>query len=617
MNLMIIMGVKSIGHDTGAAIISDDNHELKICAISEARLNRIKHSWRFPLHSIQYCLDAFGLNDLNKIDAFYSDAHIGQLTSNISTRTPNSYDPSCDTVEAFNQIVHSLLEIDREKVKYCSHLKAHAASSYYLSPFDEATALVIDGGYGLFKGEGLELKTIHMNGYYDSWEFGKQTSKKNIATTGVLYEFITTVLGFSGFDAGKTMALASFAQNFEKKNYFPKPENRHKDVWNDYRQLINWIKNNIQEFNNEKKNQSAENLLSEKWVNLARQAQEMLEEDVIYLVREAINTVSSKNLAYSGGVALSCITNRKIIDANIVENIFIQPSSSDEGIALGCALSGYYEEGGQTRTVMDNAYLGKDYDQKIIPNTLLKNNLEYKKTSVSEVAKLIASGKIIARVSGKSEYGPRALGNRSILADPRNPDMVDILNSRIKHRESFRPFAPSVIYEKRNEYFDMITEGPYMNIAAPVRKQYKTKIPSVTHIDDSCRPQTVKESQNQAYYNLLKAFGNETGIYCLINTSFNDNGEPIVETYEDAARTFLRTDIDYLFVEDYLAWKPKKQEANRTLPLRTKIHDEVYQKLIERYVNSEFLYKIINTITLDDGKSAFDLCKELALLPKD
>ena len=169
----------------------------------------------------------------------------------------------------------------------------------------------------------------------------------------------------------------------------------------------------------------------------------------------------------------------------------------------------------------------------------------------------------------------------------------------------------------RNVYFDMITEGPYMNIAAPVRKQYKTKIPSVTHIDDSCRPQTVKESQNQAYYNLLKAFGNETGIYCLINTSFNDNGEPIVETYEDAARTFLRTDIDYLFVEDYLAWKPKKQEANRTLPLRTKIHDEVYQKLIERYVNSEFLYKIINTITLDDGKSAFDLCKELALLPKD
>ena len=613
---MIVMGVKSIGHDTGAAIISDRDHKLKICAISEARLNRIKHSWRFPLHSIQYCLDAFGLNDLNKIDALYCDAHVGQLTSNISTRTPNSHDPSCDTVEAFNQIVHSLLEIDREKVRYCSHLKAHAASSYYLSPFDEATALVIDGGFGLFKGKGLNLDTIHMNGYFDSWEFGKQTTKKNIATTGVLYEFITTVLGFSGFDAGKTMALASFAQNFDRKNYFPIPDDRHNDIWNDYRPIINWIKNNIHDFNNANRNEQVVNLLSEKWVNLARQAQEMLEEDVIFLIKEAINTVSSKNLVYSGGVALSCITNRKIIDANIVDNIFIQPSSSDEGIALGCALSGYYEEGGQHRTLMDNSYLGRDYDLSEIPNILRDNSLQYKKTTASEVAKLIASGKIIARVSGKSEYGPRALGNRSILADPRNPDMVDILNSRIKHRESFRPFAPSVIYEKRDEYFDMATEGPYMNIAAPVRSKYKTKLPSVTHIDGSCRPQTVKKNQNLNYYNLLTAFGDETGIYCLINTSFNDNGEPIVETYEDAARTFLRTDIDYLFIEDYLAWKPENQGANRKLAMRSEIHDEEYQTLLSKFVNMEFLTKVIRPIKLDNGQSAIELCKDLNLMPR-
>jgi carbamoyltransferase len=611
---MIIMGIKSVGHDTGAAIIADQGDDLRIHAISEARLNRIKHSWRYPLLSMQYCLDALELADFSKIDAIYCDWHTGQVSQNISTRTPLSHDPHCDTVSAFNHTLHSLLEVDREKFKYCAHLTAHAASSYYLSPFDEATALVIDGGYGLYHGKGNTLQPIDANGYYDSWEDGKKSDMNNISGIGVLYEYVTTQLGFSGFDAGKTMALASFSDQYAKKDYYPVPESRLSKIMIDYRPIINWIRDNLPKFDATKKPKGTEELLSPYWVNLARQSQKLLEEDVLFIVKSAIEKIGCKNLAYSGGVALSCITNRKIFDSGAAENIFIQPSSSDEGIALGCALWGYYQEGGEKRTVMENSYLGKAKDPSTVPRIMEANGLKHRKTTPAEVAKLIADGSIIGRIAGASEYGPRALGNRSILADPRNPEMLNILNARIKHREGFRPFAPSVIYEKRNEYFDMPMEGPYMNVAASVRTEAIKKIPAVTHIDGSCRPQTVRQEQNPAYYALLEAFGKETGIYCLVNTSFNDNGEPIVETYDDAARTFRRTEIDYLYIENYLAWKPEGQSADRELPLRTEAHDEGYQKLIDRYADREILTEIVNSITLDDGKSAGEVCHEFGLL---
>ena len=606
---MIIMGIKSVGHDTGAAIITDDGDDFRIHAIAEARLNRIKHSWRYPLLSMQYCLDALGLKNFNKVDAIYCDWHIGQVAKNISTRTPLSEDPHCDTVNAFNHTLHSLLEVDKEKVKYCAHLAAHAASSYYLSPFDEATTLVIDGGYGLYHGKGNSLKPIDTNGYNESLEDSEKSDMDNISGVGVLYEFVTTQLGFGGFDAGKTMALASFAHQYAKEDHYPVPEDRLSKIWINYRPIINWIRNNLPKYDEGK-----EAHLSSYWVNLARQSQGLLEEDVLFLVKSAIEKIGSRNLAYSGGVALSCITNRKIFESSSTDNIFIQPSSSDEGIPLGCALWGYYNEGGKKRAVMENAYLGKAEDPSTVLNILDANGLESRKTTPAEVAKLIANGSVIGRIAGASEYGPRALGNRSILADPRNPEMLNILNARIKHREEFRPFAASVIYEKRNDYFDMPMEGPYMNVAAQVRKEALEKIPAVTHVDGSCRPQTVRQEQNPAYYALLEAFGKETGIYCLVNTSFNDNGEPIVETYDDATRTFRRTEIDYLYIEDYLAWKPEGESSDRELPLRTEIHDGAYQKLIDQYANRAVLTKVINSITLDDGKSAGEVCHEMGLL---
>jgi len=611
---MMVMGIKSVGHDSGAAIVADDGDGLRIHAIPEARLNRIKHSWRYPLLSMQYCLDALGLKDFSEIDAIYCDWHIGQVAQNLPTRTPISNDPHCDTVDAFNHILHSLLNVDREKVKYCPHLMAHAASSYYLSPFDEATAHVIDGGYGVFRGEGNTLSPIDVNGYFDSWEDGKESDMQNHSGIGVLYQYVTTQLGFSGFDGGKTMALASFANQFPPEDHFLVPEDHQSSIWLEYRPLVNWIRDNLPKFDASIEEKGAEALLVPFWVNLARQAQELLEKDVLFLTEKAIEKVGSRNLAYSGGVALSCITNRKIFDAGLADNIFVQPSSSDEGIPLGCALMGYYEEGGQNRTVMENAYLGRSGDPSTIPSVIEENGFEYRETTPTEVAKLIAEGNVIGRIAGPSEYGPRALGNRSILGDPRNPEMLHILNARIKHREGFRPFAPSVTFEHRNDYFDMPMEGPYMIVAAPVLPEAKDKIPGVTHVDGSSRPQTVRQSQNPAYHALLEAFGKETGIYCLINTSFNDNGEPIVETYDDAARTFRRTEMDYLYIEDQLAWKPEGVLADRELALITNAHYEAYQELIDRYADRSILTEIVNSITLDDGKSAGELCEDFGLL---
>ncbi len=613
---MIVMGVKAFGHDTGAAIVADNGSQLEIVAIAEARLNRIKHSWRYPLLSIDYCLSALGLKNLTEVDAIYFDWHVGQSRDNLSKRLPTDHDPHCDTVPAFNQAVHSLFNFGNTKVEYCSHLAAHAASAYYLAPFSDATVLVVDGGVGIFSGQDNSLGIIDMNGYSDSWANGVRSKSPNFSGVGPLYEFITTKLGFSGFDAGKTMALASFSHEFDKKDIYPLPDNRHQDVLIDYRPTIEWIRENVPTYEGRLGAEQGDGLVSKFWVNLARQSQQVLEEDVLFLADSAIKKCKSKNLAYAGGVALSCITNRKVIDAGLVDNLFVQPASSDEGIALGCALLGYYLEGGKKRKVLDGGYLGRKYDATDFSKALKNSKLNTKKSSNQEVAKLISEGKIVARYSSQSEYGPRALGNRSILADPRRPEMTDILNRRVKHREGFRPFAPSVLDREANTYFEMPFPGPYMNIAAPVRSEFRKLIPAVTHVDGSCRPQTVTYSQNADYYDLITAFGEETGVYCVINTSFNDNGEPIVETHEDAIRSFCRTNIDYLFMDDQLIWKPEGVSADRSIPLLDKLRDEQYREILRANCDESLVYEVLNPLTFWDGSSILEMSQGLGLLDK-
>jgi carbamoyltransferase len=329
----------------------------------------------------------------------------------------------------------------------------------------------------------------------------------------------------------------------------------------DYTISMQHLMQQVPRFDAARDHKGAEGVLDATWVNLARQTQGLLEEDMVFLAGKALARTESRNLCLAGGVALSCVTNRHVYDSGVCDSVFIQPASSDEGVPLGCALAGYYINGGRCRTVMHNAYLGAANSTQTIENTLRRSGMSYRPCDDRAVAKLLAEGKIVGRVFGGAEYGPRALGNRSILADPRRPYMTEVLNRRVKHRELFRPFAPSCHADKVNRYFDMPVEGPFMIFAAPVRAEARHLIPAIVHVDGSCRPQTVRPDQNPEYYNLIEEFGRLTGIYCLVNTSFNDNSEPIVETYEDALTSFLKTGLDYLYVDGFLVDRPAMSSA--------------------------------------------------------
>jgi carbamoyltransferase len=370
----------------------------------------------------------------------------------------------------------------------------------------------------------------------------------------------------------------------------PVPSNRHESAFIDYTVSLQHLLQKVPRFDAARSHKGAEGVLDSTWVNLARQVQGLLEEDMVFLAGRALARTTSRRLCLAGGVALSCVTNRRIYDAGICDEMFIQPASSDEGVPLGCALAGYYISGGRCRTVMQNAYLGAANDSRTAESVLRRSGMSFRRCDDRTVANLLAEGRIVGRVFGGAEYGPRALGNRSILADPRRPYMTEVLNRRVKHRELFRPFAPSCHADKVQRYFDMPVEGPFMIFAAPVKPGARHLIPAIVHVDGSCRPQTVRPDQNPAYYKLIEEFGRLTGIYCLINTSFNDNSEPIVETYEDALASFLKTGLDHLYIDGYLVDRPAVETSLpgvRSIPKSPREVEEQYEALAEKYCELE------------------------------
>ncbi|NQV54345.1 MAG: carbamoyltransferase [Rhodospirillales bacterium] len=605
---MIVLGLKCHSHDTGAAIISDESGELVVHAISEARLNRRKHSFAYPLMSISYCLDCLGLSSLDQVDLVCIDKHMETWPEQGSQfgyeNALNRYQPRYDDNHRWNYLAEQSIDFSGTNVHWINHVDAHAASAYYASPFNEAAVLIAEGGTGIYHGTGGALTTIDRLGYLgNTYRNGKKLKRREdrFVNSSFLYDRVSELLGYDIFGAGQTMALAGYAHQFEIEDIFnPDPER-----FDDF--IINHDKTVFGMREMEAYGGDDGDIVQSRLCNLARQAQQTLEEDILYLAWLARKKTRAKNLCLAGGAALNCIINRKIMESGLFRDVFIQPAASDEGIPLGCALSGYYSSGGEKKWHMAHAYLGRPLTEPDVTNLAETWQLEAHPTGPEEIAQLLASGTIIGRIAGASEYGPRALGNRSILADPRPADMKERLNHGIKHREGFRPFAPSCRADRPPEFFDTPANSPFMVVAGRVSASHRGIVPCVTHADGSCRVQTVAKDINPDYYAAIDAFGELTGVPLLVNTSFNDRDEPIVETYEDAVSCFLRTGLDALWMGGQLVVKTgatPKVDGKKILDETALRVERNYTDLIERLCDGETYIALATKLYEDEKENA-------------
>ncbi|MBI1971121.1 hypothetical protein HYS47_05205 [Candidatus Woesearchaeota archaeon] len=543
-----ILGVQSYSnHDSGACIVkaSTDGTILDYFAISEERLIRIKYPYVFPVLSIGACLDYFGLDSMGQIDLLIADhIRVKRWFNSGPAYNASDYD-----------YLKMKFDIDPRKVKVISHHMAHAASTFYASGFDDAAIMIVDGN-----GSDMET-TSFFKGVKKDIILMEQHRCHGI---GACYTAVTKLilqLGTGG--EGKTMGLAPYGQEHPKVlNITPELRGIRNDfstfirrmpysdvLGHKYNQRINPLK---QEY---KKSMSKNDLLDPYFSRVAYDIQDTTEKVLVHLAKELYGKTGMKNICIAGGVGLNSVSNKIILDNTDFEKIFIFPACSDAGIPFGLAIWGYYnaKELGITNhknVVFNNAYTGIEYDDAYVRNMLSSHGIPFKPLDLARVAGLIAEGKIVGWHQGRSEYGPRALGHRSILADPRRKDMKDILNSRVKHRESFRPFAPSILLEHSSEYFDLDCESPYMLLIANVKKP--EVVPAITHVDNTARVQTVTREDNGIYYDLVKEFGRLTGVPCLLNTSFNDAGEPMVETPEDALICFMKNNMDALAIGGHM-----------------------------------------------------------------
>jgi len=525
------------GHNSGCAII----HDGKIVSISEERLDRKKNSDGY-IKSLFYCLKALKIN-VSDVDLFVSSSYHKRLPDNFMG----------DLVS---------LGVKKEKFITVDHHLSHAYSSYFLSPFKKSLVVVIDG-----LGNENDTESYYVADNKKITKVGGNNSKRSMYQgVGRAYESFTNYCGWSAQEAGKTMGLAAYGKDSGNGiNLFEISENceiNSKLNGNYYHGAVNFAKNNNLNFGRQFsgfKNKDA-----------AFYIQDQIEKIIIELINRLYSKYKIDNLCLAGGVFLNGIVNKKILDETPIKNIFIPPCCDDTGQPLGNALYGYINKFGNPKDIhLKHAYLGREYkDKEIIdviekkqeiyplPYEVKSKNFGYKKYKdiTKPVAKLLHEGNIVGWFQGGSEIGPRALGHRSILTKPNPAKMKDVLNERIKHREMFRPFAPIILDEYKSDYFEISTESPYMLLVAKSKPSQIKNISAVLHFDKTGRLQTVKKI-NGKIYNLLKEYKNISGIPVLLNTSFNDSGEPIVESPRDAMGMFAKNEIDYLVLNDYLIWK--------------------------------------------------------------
>ena len=595
---MYILGISAFYHDSAACLV---HNGTIVAAAQEERFSRIKHDQSFPAEAISYCLKEAGISaqDLNCV-AFYDKPFLKfeRILETYLCFAPRGLPSFLQSIPIWIKKKLWTKDLIQDELGYTGtiifpeHHTSHAASAFFPSPFEEAAFLTIDGvgewsttSFGVGRGNNLEciadIRFPH--------------------SLGLLYSAFTFYTGFK-VNSGeyKVMGLAPYGE--------PKYKNRIYDHLLDVKEDGSF-RMNMEYFDyctglkmtNGRFNKlfggpprQPESPLTQREMDLARSVQEVCEEIVMKMAAHVQKVTAMRSLCLAGGVALNCVANGKLVRSGLFDNIWIQPAAGDAGGALGCALFAWYQHlqnqrpSQQSLDAMQGAYLGPAFTDQEIKEYLVDSEYPFNELLDSklhqEVAELIAAGKVIGWFQGRMEFGPRALGARSIIGDARSADMQKKMNLKIKFRESFRPFAPSIRVENISDYFEFDEESPYMLIVADVKKNRRlpvdekqtnhsglaqldiprSEVPAITHVDYSARIQSVNSLTNKRYHDLLTTFYENHGCPVVVNTSFNVRGEPIVCTPQDAYRCFMRTEMDYLVLGNCLLDKKEQKPLGET-----------------------------------------------------
>lgn len=566
---MNVIGINSGLHDAAACLLMDG----RIAAFSaEERFSRKKHDGRFPIDAIRFCLNQAGLTfrDIDAVaygwDYFKYETdklryHIGKTLEIAATSQSAAIDYLTKLRARKEQLYKTFDQVNIETRKYfdCEFIKvdhhvAHAFSAFPLSGFDRSAVLVIDGS-----GEVMTTSLWHYQN--NAIRFLKSYDLPD--SLGVFYGAMTQFLGFIHHDEEwKVMGWAPYGRPrfYEAMKNIVSIDTLKLNI--EYFQFSGecpWYSRRLTEMLGVPP-RSSDAEFDEVYADIAASTQKLLEECVLVLAQEIRNLTHETQLCMAGGVALNGKANGRVLDEFVFDKIFVQPAAADDGVALGAAMKVAYDKGDDIFHAMGNVYLGAEFQDDAYARALEASRLLYKKFNsrelVVKVAEYLSNGAVVGWFQGRSEVGPRALGNRSILADPRDPEMKNRLNSKIKFREPFRPFAPSVMEEHAEEYFEgNLSNAFHMNQIFKVKKEKQSRIPAVTHIDETARIQVVSHCVNRRYHCLLQAFYKKTGVPVLVNTSFNVKGEPIVNSPEEAVECFLKTGIDVLVLGNNVSVK--------------------------------------------------------------
>jgi carbamoyltransferase len=592
---LYILGISAFYHDSAAALL--ENGKI-VGAAQEERFTRKKHDSAFPVNAVKYCLDAAGIS-IDEVDevVFYDKPYIKfeRLIETYLAEAPKGLPSFLKAMPVWlkeklflktviKKEIEALSKTKKQpKILFTEHHQSHAASCFFPSRFEDAAVLCLDG-----VGEWATTTAWHGKGNVldPLWQINFPHS------LGLLYSAFTYYTGFK-VNSGeyKLMGLAPYGKPIYvddiKKHLIDIKEDGTFRLNMEYFSFATGLKMTSKKFADlfGGPERTSESEITQKQMDLARSIQVVTEEVVLKLAKSIQEETGSKNLCLAGGVALNCVANGKILESKIFENIWVQPAAGDAGGALGAAYASWYQYHDNQRIPaashdsMQGSYLGPNIDDSVAAEYLTKIGASFQRVSevkmMDTVSQWLAEEKVIGWVQDRMEFGPRALGNRSIIGDPRSTKMQSIMNLKIKYRESFRPFAPAVLEEDVKMYFEIDDLSPYMLMVAPVNKQLviptskeneslfgieslkvpRSTIPAVTHVNYSARVQTVSTTTNPKFHKLISKFKEKTGCSVLVNTSFNVRGEPIVCDHVDAYRCFMRTEMDHLIIGNILLSK--------------------------------------------------------------